>query len=137
MTDYYYRVQITAQPEWEERICFNTYKHGPHAGERYYTEEMCPVGWEPNDDYIKQFGTSKWIEPNLDRAWRSRSSAAIRRDILEAAGYKAIIQRSAPIQWPADGEERISNSAASEVLDAMAVLSRAGLVNVDDLIRNR
>ena len=137
MTDCYYRVQITAQPEWEKRICFNTYKYGPRAGERYYTEEMCPVGWEPHDDYIEEFGTSKWVEPNLDKAWRSRPSAALRRDILESAGYKAIIQRSAPIQWPADGHECVDVSAAEDVLDALAVLSRAGLVSVDDLIRNR
>ncbi|HJE10940.1 MAG TPA: hypothetical protein K8W18_06290 [Corynebacterium glutamicum] len=47
-----YRVQIIEQPEWEERICFDTHKYGPDEGERYEVVDHCPVGWEASKDYF-------------------------------------------------------------------------------------
>lgn len=130
MTEYLYRVDIVSQPEWEERFCFDT----DHEGERHKTLEHCPVGWEPHDDYIDRFGTDKWIEPLLDKGWRARSSAAIRRDILNDAGYVAIVQRSAPIKWPEDGQERVNSTEGKEIAAAIRVLKRAGLIRSADEI---
>lgn len=139
MTDYLYRVQILDEPEMELRRCsvFAPSEPGSKVGIHSFEEALCPVGWEPIDEYVERFGTTAWIPPSTDKAWRARSSAALRRDILESAGYRCIIQRSAPIRWPAEGQERIEESAAAEVLDAMAVLSREGLVTADELLRGR
>lgn len=130
MSDHLYRVDIISQPEWEERWCFDT----NHEGDRVEGYWPCPDGWEPHQEYIDRFGTSRWIEPALDKAWRSRSSAAMRRDILNAAGYLAIVQRSAPIVWPEDGNERVNDSEASQVAQAIRVLKRAGLIKSADEI---
>lgn len=138
MTDYLYRVQILEHPDWEQRMCFRRNPSDePGAPEILHEPHLCPVYWEATPDYIDHFGTDRWIAPSTDKAWRSRSSAAMRRDILEDAGFRCIIQRSAPIQWPAEGQERIEESVASQVLDAMAVLSREGLVTADELLRGR
>lgn len=139
MTDYLYRVQILDQPEWEMRECETFAPFEPGSSEGIWTvdELPCPVGWEPSEEYIKRFQTTAWVAPSTEKMWRSRSSAAMRRDILEAAGFHCIIQRSAPVQWPAEGQERIEESVASQILDAMAVLSREGLVTADELLRGR
>lgn len=130
-----YRVQIIEQPEWEERICFDTHKYGPDEGERYEVVDHCPVGWEASEDYILHFHTDRWIEPATEKLWRSRSSAASRRDLLEAAGYKAIVQKSAPVEWPTEGQTSVNTSEIRQVTDAIKVLKRAGLINsADDLI---
>lgn len=136
MTTHLYRVQIIDQPEWEERLCFDTYKYGPHEGERYQTYKHCPVGWVASDDYIAHFGTDKWIEPALEKLWKSRSSAADRVKLLESAGYTAIVQRSAPVEWPTDGKKTVDTSEVRQVTQAIRVLKRAGLVkSADDLLK--
>lgn len=136
MTDYLYRVQILDQPEWEERLCFDRrYNSDLEEWETHHDYFPCPVGWEPSDWYVGKFKTDKWIEPALDKSWRSRSSAALRRDILVEAGYRATIQRSAPIEWPAPGKKSVPESEVHQVKEAIRTLKRAGLIkSADDLI---
>ncbi|MCT2299797.1 hypothetical protein M3G04_02580 [Dietzia cinnamea] len=102
MSTFMYRVRIIEEPQFETRPCFDTAN-----GEQHYVDARCPVDWYPNDTYIARFGTDKWIEPDTSGMWRSRSSAALRRDLLNAAGYIAIVQRSAPVVWPTEGQERV------------------------------
>lgn len=130
MTEHLYRVGIVSQPEWEERWCFDT----NHEGERVEGYWPCPVDWVPSDEYVDHFNTNKWVEPALDKAWRSRSSAASRRDILNEAGYLAFVQRSAPIVWPEEGQERVNDSETAQVAKAIRVLKRAGLIKSADEI---
>lgn len=103
-----YRVQIIDTPQFELRPCFDRDRA---TGKQVYIDALCPVDWYPHQDYIDRFGTDKWIEPDTSGMWRSRSSAAMRRDLLNGAGYKAIVQRSAPVVWPADGRERVPELA--------------------------
>lgn len=123
MSDFMYRVQIIDTPQFELRPCF--YTNRP-TGKQVYIDALCPVDWYPNEDYIARFGTDKWIEPDTTGMWRSRSSAAMRRDLLNGAGYTAIVQRSAPVVWPADGQERVPALAdPRQVRDAVRELARA------------
>ena len=62
-----------------------------------------PIGWEPSAEYLERFKTSKWIEPDTSKWFKSRSSAASRVKLLEDAGYRAVVQKSAPVEWP-DGD---------------------------------
>lgn len=134
MSTTYWRVQIVEQPEWEERVCFDTVKYGPHEGETFERVERCPADWFPSADYIEHRGTDKWIMPKTEGPWRSRSSAAARRDLLNRAGFTAIVQRSAPIVWPDEGQERVDSSSAAEVIAALRTLKRHGAIRSMDEI---
>lgn len=125
MSTLMYRVRVIEEPLFETRPCFDT-----TGGARYEIDARCPVGWYPNDTYIARFGTDKWIEPDTTGMWRSRSSAAMRRDLLNAAGYMAIVQRSAPIAWPSGHQERVPELADPRRLRA-AVRELAAAVEVE------
>lgn len=123
MSTFMYRVQIVDTPQFELRSCFDTDRD---TGEQRYIDAPCPVDWYPHQDYIDRFGTDKWIEPKITSMWRSRSSAAMRRDLLNGAGYTAIVQRSAPVVWPADGQERMPSLAdPARIRGAVRELARA------------
>lgn len=99
MKHFLYRVQLVEYPKGA------TEDHGYD-----YTvldPEWTPEGWEADARYLETFGTSKFIWPSTNREYKSRSSAVLRKQLLESFGAKCIIQRSSQIVWPADGEEKV------------------------------
>ncbi|ORL01545.1 hypothetical protein [Prescottella equi] len=136
MSHHLYRVQITSEPEWEERPVWRDRtildERGADSTVRTEFVDRVPAGWYPTGDYIENMGTNAWIMPKTEGRWFSRSSAAHRRRILEDVGFTAIIQRSAPIVWPEDGEEqvRLEVGPAERIADAIAVLQRAGIITM-------
>lgn len=135
MTNYLYRVQITSEPEWEDRPVWRdrTIVGADGTDRTVRTEfvDRVPDGWYPTDDYIENMGTNTWIMPKTEGRWFSRSSAAHRKRILEDVGFTAVIQRSAPIVWPEDGEEKVLEVGPAErIADAIAVLQRAGIITM-------
>lgn len=125
-----YRTHIVSYPEFEEYLAFDD-RNEPHT-EPWHR----PVGWEASADYIEHYGTNKFFEPRTERWYKSRSSAADRASLLNSMGYVAIVQRSAPVEWPADGQEKVNDSSAREVVDAIRTLVKAGVVrSADDLLK--
>lgn len=127
-----YRVQIIEYPEFETYTAWDDrplYRNGP---DRHWSECRRPVGWEPAADYIEHFKTTKFFEPDTDRWWRSRSSAGDRARLLNNMGYVAIVQRSAPVRWPADGEKKVDVSDNARVAAAVRTLVRAGVLRISD-----
>ncbi|MGZ0653692.1 hypothetical protein [Corynebacterium striatum] len=123
---YLYRAQIIGYPEFEEYEAFD-YRYEPCE-----TTWEKPVGWEPDEGYINRFKSNKYFEPNTDKFYRSRSSAKARVDLLNSMGYIAIVQRSAPVKWPADGQERVEDKQPVGVSEAIAVLKQAGVIQSAD-----
>ncbi len=126
---YLYRAQILDYPEFEEYFAFD---NRVTAGEECVWER--PVGWEPSEWYVERFKTNKFFEPDTSKFYRSRSSAKDRVDLLNSMGYRAIVQRSAPVEWPADGKEKMQSGQALEVAKAVGVLKRAGVIQSADEI---
>lgn len=114
-----YRAQIVEYPEFETYWAFD---HRNHYGDS--SEWRRPVGWEASPDYIERFMTDKFFEPNTDKWFKSRSSAASRAELLNSMGYVAIVQRSAPVEWPRDGEKSVDTSP--DVAGALRVVRAAG-----------
>lgn len=129
--DYMYRAHIIEEPEFE-----TYYAWDERNGERFdHIEWNRPVGWEPSSDYVERFRTTKFFEPDTWKWFKSRSSAAGRVSLLESMGYRAIVQRSAPVVWPPDGQKRVDTSESRKVLAAIKTLVRAGVVkSADDLL---
>ena len=125
---YLYRAQIIGYPEFEEYEAFD-YRYEP-----FETTWEKPVGWEPDEDYIHCFKSNKYFEPDTSKFYKSRSSAKARVDLLNSMGYRAIVQRSAPVEWPADGKEKMQSGQALEVAKAVGVLKRAGVIQSADEI---
>ncbi|MFW9156274.1 hypothetical protein ACOJA9_10595 [Corynebacterium striatum] len=123
---YLYRAQIIGYPEFEEYEAFD-YRYEP-----FETTWEKPVGWEPDEEYINRFKSNKYFEPDTSKFYRSRSSAKARVDLLNSMGYEAIVQRSAPVEWPADGKENVESGQALEVAKAVGVLKRAGIIRSAD-----
>ncbi|MGV0336218.1 hypothetical protein [Corynebacterium kroppenstedtii] len=124
-----YRAHIVDEPQFERYYAFDE----RYPGERI--EWGKPIGWEPSAEYVERFKTNKWIEPATDKWFKSRSSAAARVKLLEDAGYRAIVQKSAPVQWPNGDVKAVNESDASEVLDAIKVLIRHGVIrSADDVL---
>lgn len=119
-----YRAHIVEYPEFERYEAFDERGEGG-----VWT---CPVGWTADADYIERFGTNKYFEPNTDKFYRSRSSAKARVDLLNSMGYEAIVQRSAPVEWPAECKEKVESGQALEVAKAVGVLKRAGIIQSAD-----
>ena len=122
-----YRTQIVDQPEWEEYLAWDR-REGELSKEWWHR----PVGWEASPDYIERYETNKFFEPRTERWYKSRSSAAARAALLNSMGYVAIVQQSAPVLWPADGQKKIDNSEARQITAAIRVLKRAGLITSAD-----
>ncbi|HCD1919244.1 TPA: hypothetical protein NBI62_002562 [Corynebacterium striatum] len=123
---YLYRAQIIGYPEFEEYEAFD-YRYEP-----FETTWEKPVGWEPDEEYINRFKSNKYFEPDTSKFYRSRSSAKARVDLLNSMGYEAIVQRSAPVEWPAECKEKVQPSQALEVAKAVGVLKRAGIIQSAD-----
>lgn len=114
-----YRAQIVERPEFETYWAFDYRNHYGDSSEWHR-----PVGWEASPDYIERFLTDKFFEPNTDKWFKSRSSAASRVELLNSMGYVAIVQRSAPVEWPWDGEKFVDTSP--DVAAALRVVRAAG-----------
>lgn len=114
-----YRAHIVEYPEFEEYIAWDERDGSPS---RFVWER--PVGWEPSVDYVERFKTSKFFEPDTDRWFKSRSSAAERVKLLNSMGYRAIVQKSAPVVWPADGEKSVNQNA--DVARALKIVRAHG-----------
>ncbi|VFB07749.1 Uncharacterised protein [Corynebacterium striatum] len=123
---YLYRAQIIGYPEFEEYEAFD-YRYEP-----FETTWEKPVGWEPDEGYINRFKSNKYFEPDTSKFYKSRSSAKARVDLLNSMGYEAIVQRSAPVEWPAECKEKVQPSQALEVAKAVGVLKRAGIIQSAD-----
>lgn len=118
MSEYMYRAHIIDYPEFEGYIAFDE-RTGEEA-----VEWGRPVGWQAGPEYIERFKSNKFFEPNTDKWFRSRSSAKRRVDLLNSMGYVAIVQRSAPVQWPKDGQGRVREKA--NVAEALRIVRDAG-----------
>ncbi|MEV0247904.1 hypothetical protein AB0H76_15030 [Nocardia sp. NPDC050712] len=115
MKQYLYRVRITAYPKGAFRPdakCVKTCTVCP-------VEDIChlinrdwkPEGWAPAPEWVERYGKDTgdaFFWPSTEREYRARSSARRLKRLIESYGATAIIQRSAPIVWPADGEEKVS-----------------------------
>lgn len=114
-----YRAYIVDSPEFEEYIAWDE-----RYGEREEALWERPVGWEPDADYVERFKSNKFFEPNTDKWFKSRSSAKARVDLLNSMGYVAIVQKSAPVVWPADGEKSVSQNV--DVAKALRIVRAHG-----------
>lgn len=105
---YLYRAHIVSLPEMEERECFRIRDvvEVDADGRKFLLKEedkftsAAPKGWQPTQDYVDRFNTNAFIEPSTTKLYQSRSGAKARVELLESFGYRAIVQRSAPIVWP-------------------------------------
>lgn len=84
-----------------------------------------PADFQPDDDYIARFHTTDWVEPSTEKWFKSRSSAKSRVDMLRAVGYGAIVQQSAPLVWPKDGQTRVPKTTPN-VAQALKIVKDAG-----------
>ncbi|WP_444546566.1 hypothetical protein [Corynebacterium ulcerans] len=80
---------------------------------------VVPKGWIPMQDYIDRFNTNVFIEPSTTKLYQSRSGAKARADLLESFGYKAIVQRSAPLVWPEGDNTTVKTAKINEVFEAI------------------
>lgn len=118
MSDYMYRAHVVEAPEFDDYIAFDE-----RTGEKA-VEWSRPVGWAASAAYVERFRTNKFFEPNTDKWFKSRSSAKRRVDLLNSMGYVAIVQRSAPVQWPKYRQERVPEKA--NVAEALRIVRDAG-----------
>lgn len=98
-----YRVQIVEYPDG----ALITDENDPRCGQP--DPDWSPEDWAPDDYWIgaQGRGSDEFFWPSTYREWRSRSSAVKRKELIERYGAKAIIQRSARIVWPEDGQEHV------------------------------
>lgn len=123
-----YRVQIIEEPDFESYYAFD------EREDEQRVEWHRPVGWVADPDYIARFHTSKWFEPDTRKFYKSRSSAVRKAALLESMGYRVVVQRSAPVQWPAHGEDRIPDSGVAQVMDAIRVLREHGVIDSAEVL---
>ncbi|MBF6368372.1 hypothetical protein IU469_22000 [Nocardia puris] len=106
-----YRVQVTSWPQGSMR-------QDPHDPDCSYPDRSWrPPNWSPSPQWVGRYGGDTgdaFFWPKTDRWYRSRSSAARLRKLLESYGATAIIQRSAPILWPHDGYEHVGEHLLRE-----------------------
>ena len=139
MTQPMYRAHIVTYPITETREVFRTrtVDYGDGAGWHEEVQEYeaeVPKGWEASPEYIERFGTDDWIEPATDKWFKSRSSAASRVELLNSMGYVAIVQQSAPVQWPRDGQKRVEVSDWERIKRAVRELVDLGVIKSADEI---
>ena len=107
---YRYRVQITAYPEGSLKRSL----YDPDA--LYPDRDWAPEGWDPDPEWVARHGRDsgrRFFWPKTDgREFKSRSAARRLKSLVESYGAKAIIQRSAEIVWPEDGQERINTQTS-------------------------
>ncbi|MEV6555922.1 hypothetical protein AB0M22_09410 [Nocardia sp. NPDC051756] len=72
-----------------------------------------PQGWDPDEYWTDTHGrgSTEFFWPTTYKEWRSRGPAVKRKNLIESFGARCIIQRSAAIEWPEDGEEKVPTEA--------------------------
>lgn len=126
-----YRAHIVEEPEFEVYEAWDDRTDDIEEWRR-------PVGWRPDADYIDQFRTNKYFAPRTDGWYKSRSSAARKVKYLQELGYTAIVQRSAPVEWPADGEKTVNLTESQQVMGAIATLVEHKVIkSADELLGGR
>ncbi len=107
-TRYLYRVQIVEYPK-------GALKQSSYDPDHWYVDlDWQPEGWAPDEEWIERFGrdtAAQFFWPSTYKEWRSRSSAMKRKRLIESFGAKCIIQRSAEIVWPEDGQEHVGGAS--------------------------
>lgn len=107
MSEYLWRVQIVGMPE----DALLSYTTSDGETDTFLDDEWSPDGWAPTAEYVERMGTGRFIWPTTNKTWKSRSSAAERARLLESFGATVVVQRSGPVVWPADGDERVPELA--------------------------
>lgn len=125
MSNYLWRVQIVGMPD----DALLSYTTSDGETEFYINDEWSPDGWEPDAEYVERMGTHRFVWPTTNKTWKSRSSAVERARLLESFGATVVVQRSGPVVWPADGQERVPELADPRRLRA-AVRELAQAVGV-------
>jgi len=115
-----FRTQILEYPEFETYYAFDE-RTGQES-----IEWTRPVGWVASEEYVERFETNKFFEPDTSKFYRSRSSARKRTELLNSMGYVAIVQSSAPIEWPEHGEKSVDDHA--NVAKALQIVKRHGFI---------
>lgn len=122
MSDYLYRVVIIEYPK------------GALVPSMYDPDTLIedpdwePEGWEATDEWIERFAHDRFFWPSTYKEYKSRSGAMARKRLIESYGAKCIVQRSARIVWPEDGQERIPERAeADELVRAVRALRKVGI----------
>ena len=132
--NYMYRAHIIEEPEFEE---YEAFDHRGFDGTERRFRWGRPVGWEASAEYVERFKTNKFLEPDTNKWFKSRSSAMDRVKLLRSMGYTAIVQRSAPVVWPANGKERVENGEGRRIQAAIKTLLDAGIIQSADQLFNR
>lgn len=92
---YLYRVVITKYPAgaWISEIV---------DGEEHsrINEDWAPDGWDPGEDWLARFGSSRFFWPSTKREYKSQSAARSRARLIESYGATAVVERSSLIAWP-------------------------------------
>ena len=106
MTDYLYRVRITAYPVGAADPVY----HPGYENCWALVPGWSPPGWKPEGNYTQILGTSQFVWPTTNKLYHSRSTAKKRARLLESFGATAVIERSSKITWPdADGDRTDPN----------------------------
>lgn len=90
MSDYVWQLDVT-YPE-------GSYREHPLFGQLMDCSWQ-PPGWEPDEDYISQFGTGRFVWPAVRRFYLSRSSAVKRANLLESYGARVRLMRSQALEF--------------------------------------
>jgi hypothetical protein len=90
MPDYIWSLDVTYPEDahWEN----------PWVG-RDLNPDWEPANWAPDEEYVAQFKTERFIWPAVRRFYLSRSSAVDRAKLLEFYGCKVRLLRSKPIEF--------------------------------------
>lgn len=99
VTDYLYRVRITAYPEG---ACVLGQFFLPEDEKWYWMPAAgwAPPGWTPSSRYRNTLGGTDFSWPSTKTVYRSLGAARRRARLLESFGASVVIDRSAEIIWP-------------------------------------
>jgi hypothetical protein len=92
MNDYLFRVSILTYPE-------GSVESVNHPGEDD-CEQWVPVpgwappGWQPDTDFVKEFGTPQFVWPSTNQTYRSYAGAEKRATLLKSYGATVVIERT-------------------------------------------
>lgn len=95
---YVYRIEVVYPPGAIQEV-------QPHPEEypefviRRFDPNWAPPGWDPDEQYLRRFGTTRFIWPKVRGIYASRTAAAERAALLERYGAFTMIHRSKPLEW--------------------------------------
>ncbi|KHJ74669.1 hypothetical protein [Rhodococcus sp. Chr-9] len=94
MSEYVWKLDV----EYPEGALFpEDFKHSFYAGRP--RADWKPEGWEPDDEYLERFQTTRFIWPSVRRVYLSRTAAVDRALLLEHYGAKVRLLRSKPLEF--------------------------------------